>query len=108
MKLKEPRGEIKMDKKTLFEAGFTTLAGKPSEEELKKARAEKIHEARKMLAEELAGKVKDILFLAREWGFQTIEYYDDMGITQEIKSLCVDLIKVAAKATKMQKDLLES
>ena len=102
---KEPRGEIKMDKKTLFEAGYTTLAGKSNEEETAVGGERLARIAMENLAADLARKIHSLVEMARA-GQGTSPWLDDDSLTERVKELRGKFYKLAAEAEDLLRDVL--
>ena len=94
-----------MDKKTLFEAGFTTLAGKPSEEETAVGGERLARIAMENLAADLARKIHSLVEMARAGQGMSPWLVDDT-LTEMVKELRGKFYKLAAEAEDLLRDVL--
>ena len=94
-----------MDKKTLFDAGFTTLAGKLSEEETVVGGERLARIAMENLAADLARKIHSLVEMARA-GQGTSPWLDDDSLTERVKELRGKFIELAAEAEDLLRDVL--
>ena len=94
-----------MEKETLFDAGFTTLAGKQSERvaDMEGERLARI--AMENLAADLARKIHSLVEMARA-GQGTSPWLDDDALTERVKELRGKFYKLAAEAEDLLRDVL--
>lgn len=94
-----------MEKETLFDAGFTTLAGKQSERvaDMEGERLARI--AMENLAADLARKIHSLVEMARA-GQGTSPWLDDDSLTERVKELRGKFYKLAAEAEDLLRDVL--
>lgn len=92
-----------MEKETLFDAGYTTFVGKPSEEE--EAREMFARVAMENLAADLAREIHSLIEMARA-GKGPATWLNDDIFAERVKELRGKFLELAAEAEDLLRDVL--